>query len=247
MYTIKELADLAGVTTRTLRYYDQISLLKPAEIGENRYRYYDRGNLLALQQILFFRELDVPLSEIQFLISQPDFQILTSLKNHQRAIQNKIARFEQLLQTVQSTIQDLEGDQDMDPEQLFNGFDEKDYQDEAQQRWGNKPQYIESQRNWASYSEAEKANIKQLGEEITRRMVTENPRAQPGDPDVQAAVGEYYDYINEYFYRCEVEFFRGLADMWVHDPRFAVNYERIREGGVEFVHQAVHIFCDQNG
>ncbi len=64
MYTIKELADLAGITTRTLRYYDQLGLLKPAEIGENGYRYYDRGNLLNLQQILFFRELDVPLKQI---------------------------------------------------------------------------------------------------------------------------------------------------------------------------------------
>jgi hypothetical protein len=77
-------------------------------------------------------------------------------------------------------------------------------------------------------------------------MVTENPQANPEDGEVQAAVGEYYQYLNTYFYHCDLAFFRGLADMWVQDPRFAVNYERIREGGAAFVRQAVHHYCDQN-
>ena len=84
-----------------------------------------------------------------------------------------------------------------------------------------------------------------LGGEITRRMVAEDPQTRPDDPAVQAAVGEYYDYLNRYFYACEVEFLRGLADMWVQDPRFAVNYERIRQGGAKFVREAVHLFCDR--
>ena len=77
-------------------------------------------------------------------------------------------------------------------------------------------------------------------------MVTENPGTKPDDLDVQAAVGDYYDYLNKYFYTCEVEYLRGLADMWVQDPRFAVNYERIREGGALFVQDAVHIYCDNH-
>jgi DNA-binding transcriptional MerR regulator len=87
MYSVKELADLAGTTTRTLRYYHQLGLLEPAYVGENGFRYYDRSNLLALQQILFFRELDVTLKDIRYLISRSDFQLRNSLKNHQRAIQ----------------------------------------------------------------------------------------------------------------------------------------------------------------
>lgn len=77
-------------------------------------------------------------------------------------------------------------------------------------------------------------------------MVTENPDASPDDPDIQSAVGEYYAYLNKYFYTCEVGFLRGLADMWEEDPRFAVNYERIREGGATFVREAVHIYCDRH-
>ena len=75
-------------------------------------------------------------------------------------------------------------------------------------------------------------------------MVTGDPNVSPDDPEVQAAVGDYYAYLNKYFYTCNIEFLRNLADMWVEDPRFAINYERIREGGASFVREAVHIYCD---
>ncbi len=246
MYTIKEMADLAGLTTRALRYYDQEDILKPTRIGENGYRYYDRESLLTLQQILFFRELDVPLKEIRHLLSRTHFDLTSSLRKHQDAIQARITRYQKLMDTIQRTISDLEGDIVMKDSEIFSGFDEKKYQAEAEVRWGDSPQYKQSQRRWSSYSEEKKTEIKELGGEITRRMVTENPLAHPEDRDVQAAANEYYQYLNQYFYSCDVEFLRNLADMWVHDPRFAVNYERIREGGAEFARQAIHLFCDRH-
>ena len=133
----------------------------------------------------------------------------------------------------------------MDDREFFEGFDETLYQDEARERWGDSPEYEQSQRNWAGYSADKKEKIKQEGAEITLRMVTKDPDAKPGDPGVQQAVGEYHQYINRYFYDCEIEFMRGLADMWVEDSRFAENYERIREGGAAFVRKAVHEFCDR--
>lgn len=244
MYTIKELAELAGSTPRTLRYYDQLGLLTPAVVADNGYRYYDHGNLLTLQQILFFRELDVPLKEIHYLLSQPDFQLLPSLKKHHRAMQREIQRYQQLISTVERTIQSLEGEFQMTDSDLFSGFDEKRYEDEVKERWGATPQYEESHRKWSSYTDAQKEDIKQQGGAIARRMVTEDPLARPDDPEVQAAVADYYEYLNRYFYSCDVEFLRKLAEMWVQDPRFAVNYERIREGGAAFVREAVHQFCD---
>jgi len=78
-------------------------------------------------------------------------------------------------------------------------------------------------------------------------MVGSDPNTTPDDADVQAAVGEYLAYLNKYFYTCDAPFLRGLADMWIEDARFATNYERIREGGAEFVRDAVHVFCDKNG
>lgn len=135
----------------------------------------------------------------------------------------------------------------MTAKEYFKGFDESQYEEEARERWGKTTQYAESQKKWASYSKEEKEAIKAEGEDLTNRMVSKDPNVSPDDPDVQAAVGEYHTYINKYFYSCEVDFLRGLADMWVEDPRFASNYERVREGGAEFVREAVHIYCDRQG
>lgn len=245
-YTIKEIADLAGVTTRTLRYYDEIGLLSPAEVGDNGYRYYDQESLLTLQQILLFRELDVPIKEIQYYMSRPDFHLLHALEQHHAALQHRAERLEQLLATVARTIKTIKGEASMTAKEYFEGFDETRYEAEVQERWGDTPQYAESQKKWASYSEEQKEAIKAEGGRLTVRMVGQGANVSPEDPDVQAAVGEYYAYLNQYFYTCDVEFLRNLSDMWVADPRFAANYERVREGGAEFVRQAVHIYCDRH-
>lgn len=245
-YTIKEISDLAGVTTRTLRYYDEIGLLSPAQVGGNGYRYYDQENLLRLQQILFFRELDVPLKDIQLIMSRPDFNLIGALERHRASLRNRAKRLEKLIATVDNTIDMLNGDVDMTEKEYFDGFDETAYEEETRERWGGMPKYEESQKKWASYTRDQKEAIKQEGGRITRRMVGESAGVSPSDPDVQAAVGAYYDYINKYFYTCEVGFLRDLADGWVEDPRFAANYERIRPGGAEFVREAVHIYCDKN-
>lgn len=245
-YTIKETADLAGVTTRTLRFYDQIGLLSPASTGENGYRYYDQESLLRLQQIRFFRELDVPLKEIQALMERPDFSMLRALEEHRRALEQRAKKLVRLVETIDETIATIKGEWMMSPKDYFEGFDENQYAEEAKERWGDTPQYAESMRKWGSYSKEQKEAIKQEGGRITLRMVTQEAQASPDDPDVQAAVGEYYAYLNQYFYTCDLEFLRNLADMWVEDPRFAVNYERIRPGGAEFVRRAVHTYCDRN-
>jgi DNA-binding transcriptional MerR regulator len=245
-YTIKEIAELAGVTTRTLRYYDEIGLLGPAHVGENSYRYYDQDSLLRLQQILFFRELEVPLKDIHLIMSRPDFHPMRALKDHRAALKSRAKRLNKLIDTIDRTIAAMKGEFSMNDKNYFEGFDETQYEDEVKERWGNTPQYAESQRKWASYTKDQKDAIKAEGGEITARMVSADPTASPDDPEVQAAIGEYHAYINKYFYTCDVEFLRNLAEMWVEDPRFAVNYERIREGGAAFVREAVQIFYDRH-
>jgi len=246
-FTIKEIADLAGVTTRTIRYYDEIGLLIPSEIGDNGYRYYDRENLLLLQQIMFFRELEVSLKDIQLILNRPEFNLVSALQEHRVTLQAKADRINTLIETVDQTIATIKGEWEMNDQEYFEGFDESQYEEEAKQRWGNTPQWKESRRKWASYTEDQKQEIKIEGGEITKRMVGNDESLTPDHPSIQTAIGEYHAYINKYFYTCDVEFLRGLADMWVEDPRFAINYERIREGGAAFVREAVHIFCDQNG
>ena len=245
-YTIKEIADLAHVTTRTIRYYGEIGLLDPADIGENGYRYYDNDSLLRLQQILFFRELDVPLKEIDLIINRPGFNLVHALENHRSSMKTRVKRLNALIATIDNTIETIQGENKMAEKDYFKGFDETQYEDEAKERWDNTPQYAEQRRKWASYSKEQKEAIKAEGGRIAIRMVGTDQNISPDDLDVQAAVGDYQFYLNKYFYTCDVAFLRGLSDMWVQDARFAVNYEKIREGGANFVREAVHIFCDKN-
>ena len=243
-YTIKQLADIVGVTTRTLRYYDEVGILEPSRIGENGYRYYDYANLLQLQQIMFYRELDVPLKEIQYFLGRPDDNVLSSLADHRHDLKKKVLRYEKLIETIEQTILTIQGEWTMIDNEYFEGFDEAEYEEETQHRWGKTAKYKESHQKWSSYTDEQKDVIKAEGGQFTLRMVTKDPATSPENADVQTAVGEYFHYLNKYFYKCDLEYLRYLADMWVTDPRFAVNYERIREGGAEFIRQAVHIYCD---
>jgi len=245
-YSIKQLADLAGVSTRTMRYYDQIGLLKPAHVGTNGYRYDDQANLLRLQQILLFRELDFALDDIQLILNRPGFSLLDALQKHHSSLHCRLKRLERLIGMIDQTIMTIRGEKDMQPQQYFAGFDESKYEQEARQRWGETPAYAESKKRWASYTQAEKEAIQAEGGRLTLRMVGTSAAARPDDADVQTAIGDYHAYINKYFYTCDVNFLRNLADMWVEDARFAVNYERIREGGAAFLKEAVNLFCDRN-
>ena len=134
----------------------------------------------------------------------------------------------------------------MSERDVFDGFDESQHEDEVRERWGDSLKFAESQAKWSSYSEEQKKDIKAEGGRLTVRMVSEDPNASPGDVDIQAAVGEYHAYLNTYFYTCDISFLRVLADNWVQDPRFAINYERIREGGAAFAREAVQLYCDRN-
>jgi len=200
-----------------------------------------------LQQIMYFRELDVPLKDIQLILNLPEFNLVSALEDHRLTLQNRVRRLNTLIETVDQTIATIKGEWTMSDKEYFEGFDESQYEEEVKQRWGNTPQYAESQRKWGSYSEEQKQALKEKMGEITLRMVGTDAALTPDDPGVQQAVKEYFEFLNQTFYTCDLEFYRNLSSMWVEDPRFAINYERIREGGSVFVRDAVHIFCDRNG
>src|SRR5512134_3722291 len=113
MLTVKQLSKLAGVTPRTLHHYDEIGLLKPSRVGENGYRYYGEESLLRLQQILLYRELDLPLEDIRKIMGRRDFDVLGALQSHKDALQNQVTRLNRLLGTVDNTIQHLKGEKPM--------------------------------------------------------------------------------------------------------------------------------------
>ena len=124
MFTVKQLSDLAGVTPRTLHHYDSIGLLKPSRVGENGYRYYGEESILHLQQILFYRELGLPLDAIKKIMGRRDFDVLSALESHKVEIGKRIVRLERLVETVDNTISHLKGQKEMSKKQIFAGFSE---------------------------------------------------------------------------------------------------------------------------
>ena len=135
---IKEFGKLMKVSVRTLHHYDAIGLLKPSHVGDNGYRYYGDESLLRLQQILFYRELDLPLEDIKGIMGRHDFDVLGALESHKDALQERIERLNTLLSTVDHTIYHLKGKTKMNPKGLFEGFSEEEQEklaEEAAQKW----------------------------------------------------------------------------------------------------------------
>ncbi|MCP4418449.1 MAG: MerR family transcriptional regulator, partial [Chloroflexi bacterium] len=149
MYTIKQLAELANVSKRTLRYYDQINLLPPSSVGANGYRYYDQDKVLRLQQIRFYQELDFSLQEIRAILDKSDFDVLQSLQTQKQALQQQAKRVGRLIETIDKTILHVQGRMNMKNRDLFAGFDDakqKEYAKEASRRWDPKKKKKSNQR-----------------------------------------------------------------------------------------------------
>jgi DNA-binding transcriptional MerR regulator len=122
-YTVKQLAELSGVSIRTLRFYDKAGILRPAYYGENGYRYYEQPQLLALQQILFLRELDMPLKDIRRILTNPNFNNINMLKSHKLGLEQKMERIKKLITTLDKTIATLNGECKINDREMYAGFD----------------------------------------------------------------------------------------------------------------------------
>lgn len=245
--SIRQLSRLAGVSVRTLHYYDQIGLLRPQRNPENRYRFYTRESLFTLQQILFYRELNLSLEQIDAILKQPGFDLLTALEQHQTALRAKVRRLETLLETIKSTISNLKGQKEMSQNQYFNGFTDEQqagYAKEAATKWDPKV-VAESNRRWKNMDQTAKDQLMQKGERITLALRD----AMPGgvnSPEVQRLVGEWQQHIG-FFYECTDEILLGLGTMYVEDERFKAFYDRIQPGLAEFVRDAIKVYCSARG
>ena len=243
-YTVKQLAKLAGVTTRTLHYYDQIDLLRPASYGDNGYRYYDDKAVLRLQQIMFFRELDFSLEEIKNIVGRPDFDLLLALKVHREGLQARVNRLNNLIGTVDNTMKYLRGEIKMSNQDFYKGFDEeqqKEYAVEAEKRWGETA--AQSQKRWTGYSPEQKNEI--LGEmQAISTNIAENMDKGADSAEVQHWIDRWYNHINKYFYTCTLDIFRSLGSMYTQDPAFQETYEKIRPGMAAFMEKAMAHYCD---
>jgi DNA-binding transcriptional MerR regulator len=242
-YTVQQLAEMAGVSARTLRYYDQIGLLQPQREAHNGYRRYDREALLRLQYILFLRQLDLPLEAIKAIIDRPDFDRLQALEQHREELTGRQKQLGKLLATLERTISMMKGQQEMDDHALFKGFtpeEEARNTEEARQQWGDTEAFRQSQERWGSYSPAKKQQVMDEGREVYKDIISAMPLG-PGSEAAQAGVKHWHEHLR-YFYEPSSEMLLGLAEMYNEDPRFKANFDKMQPGLAEFMREAVKIY-----
>ena len=244
-YTVKALADLAGVSVRTLHYYDELGLLNPSYVGANGYRYYEQQALLRLQQILFYREMDLSLSEIREILDDPGFDLVGALEAHQVNLHSRIRRLERLVETVESTLAELIGEMEMEDKKLFAGFSEKEeksYAAQAREQYGAE-EVDASYRLWKSYSPEKQVEIKAEGAAIYGELAARVDR-DPGSDEIQALIARWHQHMRS-FYEPSTERLRGLGALYSEDPDFRRNFAELHPDLPELIRGAIEIYCDR--
>lgn len=246
-YTVNKLAELAHISVRTLHYYDAIGLLKPTSIAKNGYRYYDEKELIRLQQILFFKELEFPLQDIKQMLNRPDFQVIDALKDQRKLFRLKQRRLDTLIKSINTTIHSMKKQQQLHEEEMYDAFNDdevKQYQAEVKERWGNTNAYKQSQAKLKTMTKKQMEGLKIAGNKLTEELGNVMDKLV-SDPTVQALIQKHYDGIN-FFYTCSLEMYKNLAQMYIDDPRFTAYYDKVRPGLAVFVRDAIFYYCKEH-
>jgi DNA-binding transcriptional MerR regulator len=241
--TVGELSRLSGVTVRTLHHYDEIGLVRPSERTAAGYRLYADADVLRLQQVLVFRELGMPLDEIAEALDQATDRAAL-LRTHRQALVARRGKLDAMLAAIDTALMALEkGPTIMSSEDfknLFDGFDPATYEDEVNERWGATEAYQESARRTKGYGKPEWEQIKAESTAIYQQLSElMTAGAAPADPAVQAAIEAHRQHITRWFYPCTKEIHRGLAEMYVADPRFTASIETFGAGLAPFLRDAI--------
>ena len=240
--SIGSLSKLSGVSIRALHHYDQIGLLQPSEVAASGYRYYDDAAIERLWQIMFYRELEFPLTEISRILSSPAFDKTRALTEHRNLLTQKRARLDRLIELVSSA---MKGETTME----FKPFDNSEfeaqrsqYAEEAKARWGNTEAYRESAKRAASWTEADKAHLQKESEEIFAGFAA-LVGTDPADASVQELVQRWKAFISESYYNCTNEILAGLGQMYIADERFTKNLDQFGAGTAKLMSDAIAVYC----
>ena len=235
-----EVAELAGVTVRTLHHYDGLGLLSPSGRSDAGYRLYSLEDLARLREILIWRGLGFPLTEIAALLDEPGHDRLASLERQRELIEREIERLGALAAAVDAAIAAHRDGDEMEVDTMFEGFDPSEYEEEARERWGHTEAYQESMERTGRYGEHEWAEIRAEAEAITRELVALMRAGRPADgPEARALAERHRAHISRWFYPCSPVMHRGLGEMYVANERFARFYEREAPGLAVFFRDAI--------
>lgn len=251
-YTVQKLGKMAGVSTRTLRYYDEIGILKPARINSSGYRIYGEKEVDRLQQILFYRELGVSLESIKEIITSPSFDGTAALREHREKLLEKREQLNMLIANVDKTIAATEGRIKMSNKEKFEGFkqkmideNEKKYGKEIREKYGDET-VDKSNKKLKDMTEEQYAELEKLGRDV---IDTLNKAFETGDPAgelAQKAADLHRQWLSYSWPSYSKEAHAGLAQMYVDDERFTAYYDKNQPGLAAFLRDAIFIYTGMN-
>ena len=240
--SISETARIFNISVRALHYYDEIGLLKPSEVNEVGYRFYEDAALETLQQIVFYRELEIPLKTIASILQNPDYDKRQALQNHRQLLLLKKQRLEELLMLVDETM----GEKAMNQKPKITAAEiqsaKQKYAAETMERWGQTDAYKECLEKHASYTEDKETAVAEDASEIFQAFANAADEG-PESETAQKLVRRWQDHITKYHYRCTKEILSGLGVMYVEDERFTQNIDRYGDGTAQFMSDAIRIYC----
>jgi Predicted transcriptional regulators len=247
-YTVQKLGRLAGISTRTLRYYDEIGLLKPARINSSGYRIYGQPEVDRLQQILFYRELDVGLEEIKEIVGAPEFDARSALTKHREQLLAKRRQLDALIANIDLTLAHQEGMTNMSDQQKFEGFkqqliddNEAKYGEEIRAKYGNE-QVDKSNAKIKNMTKEQHEEIERLSEDIHATLAQAFETGDPAGELAQKAADLHRRWLTFYWDQYTKEAHAGVAQMYVDDERFRAYYDKDQPGIAEFLRDAVRIY-----
>ena len=250
-YTINKLTKMSGVSTRTLRYYDEIGLLKPARVASSGYRIYGLEQVDTLQQVLFYRELDFSLEDIKKLLSAPDFEKGQAFASHLSTLQKKREQLDILILNVTKSITALKGESTMTDEEKFEGFKQK-LIDENEQKYGKEVRakygdtaVDESNAKVRGLTKEQYEKGEQLRIEIEEALKAAFETGDPAGELAQKACDFHKQWLCIYNPKYSKEYHIGLGEMYVDDERFRANYDKLAPGCTEFLRDAINIYCNK--
>ncbi|WP_251520075.1 MULTISPECIES: MerR family transcriptional regulator [Staphylococcus] len=244
-YTVSELAKISGVSPRTLRYYDEIDLLKPSRINQAGYRIYQTTHVDVLQQIVFYRELDLSLQQIKKLLNEPSYNQIETLDEQHRKLTAKRDRLDQILTTIEKTLAYHKGKVTMNDNEKFEGFkqdmidkNEALYGDEIREKYGN-DMIDKSNAKVMGMSEKDFQQFKQLEHEILELLADAYQTQDPTSEEAQLLADKHRQWLTYTWPRYTKEAHLGLAEMYIADERFTAYYDKHVKGGTQFLRDAI--------
>lgn len=236
---IKEFAKLTGVSVRTLRYYDEIGLLKPAFVDKfTGYRFYDESSLVRMQEILFYRELDFSLKSIAEFLSSPNYDKEKALAEQKKLLILKKERLERLISAIDGAVR---GENVMI---AFDNSEFENYKQEAKEKWGETAAYKEHAQKTKDYSKDKWNNLAgEMNGIFNEFAVCMNNGEAPDSDETLSIVEKLQSHITENYYHCTNEILAGLGQMYVADERFRNNIDKHALGTAEFVSRAIEVYC----